>query len=85
MNGVGNRFFDIPDGAGYSTCQDLPDEGDAAILFTKTKWSWTVGESGSDPIAQSQCNYTAFYSADLVRAFPVNVCQRLIFSQPQPL
>ncbi|KAF8958803.1 hypothetical protein BDZ97DRAFT_1840790 [Flammula alnicola] len=60
-NGGGKKIN--PDGAGYTTCQNFPRKDNAAILFTELKNG--VGEGGSDPISQSQCDYIAFYSADL--------------------
>lgn len=72
-SGSGTKFN--PDGVGVIPCQNLLRKPRAAIFFTEVKNG--VGEGGSDPISQLQCDYTAFYSADLVRVFPC-----LHFSKP---
>ena len=66
FNGGGKKIK--PYSASYTTCQNLPGKDNAAILLTELKNG--IGDGGSDPISQSQCDYTAFYSADLVRFVP---------------
>ena len=62
-SGSGRKF--ITDGVGLVTCSNFPGNPQAATFFTELKNG--IGEGGSDPIAQLQCDYTAYYSAVLVR------------------
>jgi len=54
-----------PDGYMPTMCMELKDY--AAAGFTEVKNG--IGEGGSDPIHQAQCDYIAYYSAENVTLF----------------
>jgi hypothetical protein len=54
-----------PDGSVFVQCEKFARHDEAASAFTEVKNG--IGEGGSDPIQQAQCDYVLFYSADHVR------------------
>ena len=67
---IGNRTF-RPDGLMRSVCEQLPGRDTAAYEFTEVKNG--IGEAHSDPIAQAQCDYVAYYSDKAVSFFFVGL------------
>jgi len=54
-----------PDGAVFVQCEKFVKRDQAASAFTEGKNG--IGEAGSDPIHQAQCDYVLYNSADDVR------------------
>lgn len=51
-----------PDGCVFVQCEKFPRRDGAATAFSEVKNG--VGEGGSDPIQQAQCDYVLYYSAE---------------------
>ena len=54
-----------PDGCVFVQCEKFVRHDEAASAFNEVKNS--IGEGGSDPIQQAQCDYVLYYSAEDVR------------------
>ncbi len=62
-----------PDGSIFVQCEKFPRRDGAATLFDEIKNG--IGEGGSDPIHQAQCDYVLFYSAKDVRCSFSYLCR----------
>jgi hypothetical protein len=54
-----------PDGSIVVRCEKFPKRDEAVTSFTEVKNG--IGDGGSDPIQQAQCDYILYYSAKAVR------------------
>jgi hypothetical protein len=57
-----NGNYYQPDGCVFVQCEKFSEYTEAATAFTEVKNS--VGEGGSDPIHQAECDYVLYYSAN---------------------
>ncbi len=62
-----------PDGSIFVQCEKFPSRDEAATAFDEIKNA--IGEGGSDPIHQAQCDYVLFYSAKDVRCSFSYLCR----------
>ena len=65
--------FYKPDGSIFVQCEKFPSRDEAATAFDEIKNA--IGEGGSDPIHQAQCDYVLFYSAKDVRCYFSYLCR----------